>query len=262
FVCEGNSKQFTDLSTPNSGSVTIDTWAWDFNSDGSIDAANKNPSYIFPAGYAGTNSVTLLVGTNSVPSCTAQVTEQVYVNPKPVADFSGDSIQGCSNLVTLFTNLTSVSTPNTGLSYNWTFGNGHTSTSQTPPQQVYTNFSTTQNAYYTVSLTATTDSACVSTITKTHYIDVLACAGNGIEKYNGSNQVSIYPNPSNGSFVIETTSTDKQTLQIVDVAGKLVLQQTINGKANIDASSLDNGIYFVQINSSESLYSKKIIVQH
>ena len=260
-VCDGGQMQFTDLSVPNIGSVTVNQWAWDFNSDGSIDASSQNPSYIYPTGSVGTNTVTLYIGTSSAPSCTAQVTVPVYINPNPVADFVGDSLQGCSVMHTNFNNLTTIM-PQAPLQYYWTFGNGNTSYLMSPPQQAYTNSSTTQNAYYTVSLKATTDSGCVATKTKINYIDVLACAGNGIEKYSGSTEANIYPNPSNGNFVIETNQTEKQTLQIMDVTGKLVLQQIINGKSTIDASSLDNGIYFVQINTSESFYIKKIIVQH
>jgi len=260
-VCDGGQMQFSDLSVPNTGSVTVNQWAWDFNNDGSIDASFENPSYIYPAGSVGTNTVTLYIGTSSAPSCTAQVTAPVYINPVPVADFVGDSLQGCSVMHTDFTNLTTI-TPFTQLQCYWSFGNGNTSFAMSPPQQAYSNSSTTQNAYYTVSLTATTDSGCVATKTKTNYIDVLACAGNGIEKYSGSNEANIYPNPSNGNFVIETSSTDKQSLQIIDITGKLVLQQTVIGKTTIDASSLDNGIYFMQLNTGEGFYSKKIIVQH
>ncbi|MFI5141142.1 MAG: PKD domain-containing protein, partial [Bacteroidia bacterium] len=197
-VCDGSPMSFTDHSTPNTGSVTINSWQWDMNSDGSIDMNSQNPIYIYPTGSAGTNSVTLYVGTNSVPSCTAHVTENIYINPKPVADFVGDSLTGCSILHTDFTNLSTVITPNTGLYYYWSFGNGNTSAIAIPPPQSYTNSSTTQNVYYTVSLTTTTDSGCVNTKTKVHYIDVLACANNGIEKYQSSNEVAIYPNPNNG----------------------------------------------------------------
>ncbi|MFI5141624.1 MAG: PKD domain-containing protein [Bacteroidia bacterium] len=261
-ICDGQAMQFTDLSIPNTGSITVNQWAWDFDSNGSIDSSSQNPSYIYPFGSAGTNTVTLYIGTSSAPSCTAQVTGQVYINANPVADFAGDSLRACSDLVTYFTNLSTLNAPPyVGLHYYWDFGNGNTSYLNTPTQQTYTNSSTTQNAYYTVSLTATTDSTCTNTITKTNYIEVLACASNGIEKYTGSTEVNIYPNPNNGNFVIETNLSDKQTVQILDVTGKLVLQQTINGKAIIDASSLDNGIYFVQLNTSEGLFTKKIIVQ-
>jgi len=261
-VCDGQAMQFTDLSVPSTGSIIVNQWAWDMDGNGSIDASTQNPSYIYPNGSVGTNTVILYIATSSAPSCTAQVTAPIYINPVPLVDFIGDSLQGCSNMHTHFSNLTTVATPTTYISCFWTFGNGDTSYQQTPPQQTFTNSSTTQNVYYTVSLTATSDSGCVATKTKTNYIKILACANNGIEKYSGSTEVSIYPNPNNGNFVIETNLSEKQTLQILDVTGKFILQQTINSKANIDASSLDNGIYFVQINTANGFYTKKIIVQH
>ena len=46
-----------------------------------------------------------------------------------------------------------------------------------PPEQLYNNPSTTQPAYYAVSLTVTSDSGCISpTITKNHYIEVYPTA--------------------------------------------------------------------------------------
>ena len=77
-----------------------------------------------------------------------------------------------------------------------------------------------------------------------------------------NNLTNIYPNPANDSFIIETTSIEKQTLEIVDVTGKIVLCQELNNKTNIDASNLDNGIYFIQLKSNENIYTQKIIIQH
>ncbi|HEX7415177.1 MAG TPA: T9SS type A sorting domain-containing protein, partial [Bacteroidia bacterium] len=57
----------------------------------------------------------------------------------------------------------------------------------------------------------------------------------GIVQNKALEQIGIYPNPSNGTFIIETNATTKQTIQIYDVNGKVVLMQTINAKATIDA---------------------------
>ena len=83
----------------------------------------------------------------------------------------------------------------------------------------------------------------------------------GIQKYNSELQLTVYPNPSNGNFSIETNTTEKQTLQIFDVAGKTVLSQNLNNKANINASCLDNGVYFIQVKTSTIISTQKIIVQ-
>jgi hypothetical protein len=78
-------------------------------------------------------------------------------------------------------------------------------------------------------------------------------------------QISIYPNPNNGSFVIEipslTLPEGKGTLmQVYDVNGKVVLSQTINGKTTIDASSLNEGVYNVSISSSEGVINKRLVI--
>ena len=79
-----------------------------------------------------------------------------------------------------------------------------------------------------------------------------------------NNQVSIYPNPNNGSFIIETSgqATTKQTVQIYDVSGRLVFSQNINGTTTIDASSLNEGVYTISITSSPAVGSinKKLVI--
>ncbi|HTA63476.1 MAG TPA: T9SS type A sorting domain-containing protein, partial [Bacteroidia bacterium] len=72
-----------------------------------------------------------------------------------------------------------------------------------------------------------------------------------------NNKVNIYPNPINNNFTIETNNTDKQTLQIFDVNGKLVLTQTINGKTNIDASNLAEGVYNLSLINPSAVVNKR-----
>jgi gliding motility-associated-like protein len=170
-VCEGQSMLFTDLSKPNTGPITVTQWNWDMNNDGLYtDATTQNPQ--FAVTPAGLDSVGLIVFTNSNPSCWAVVKEAVYVNPNPVADFAGDSLKRCPKLYTNFKDLSTVALGANITSYNWTLGNGNTSTSSAPAQQTYTNSSPIQSAYYSVSLTVKTDSGCVNTKTKNNYIQV------------------------------------------------------------------------------------------
>jgi type IX secretion system substrate protein/VCBS repeat protein/FG-GAP repeat protein len=89
---------------------------------------------------------------------------------------------------------------------------------------------------------------------------LLNCTVLGIEKFDGSNEINIYPNPNNGSFVIETNSTEKQTMQIYDINGKLVLNQTINGKTNIDASNLADGVYNISLLSNDGITNKRVVI--
>jgi len=79
-----------------------------------------------------------------------------------------------------------------------------------------------------------------------------------ISTYNTQNSTfKIFPNPAQNNFTIETTNAEKQTINIVDVNGKLVLSQTINGKTNIDASNLNAGVYNIDINGT---INKRLVI--
>ena len=83
----------------------------------------------------------------------------------------------------------------------------------------------------------------------------------GINKVSGAGyQIAVYPNPNNGSFIIETSSAEKQNLQVFDVNGKLVLSQTIDNKTTIDASTLSEGVYNLSVIGNEGVVNKKMVI--
>jgi photosystem II stability/assembly factor-like uncharacterized protein len=83
----------------------------------------------------------------------------------------------------------------------------------------------------------------------------------GIQQYkDGSEQVNIYPNPNNGTFVIEPNSNTKHTVYVYDINGKLLLNQVIYGKTNIDASILNEGVYNINIISNEGVTNKRMVI--
>ena len=81
-----------------------------------------------------------------------------------------------------------------------------------------------------------------------------------IKKSAGISDVTIYPNPSNGKFVIEANATTKQTIQIYDINGKVVLSQVIHDKTNIDISGLNEGVYNISIGSNEGIINKRLVI--
>ncbi len=147
---------FIDLSTDS-----VDTWLWEFGDEGISTA--QSPVYTYY--QAGTYTVSL---TASGPggSNTATKTGYIVVSPEPpVADFSGTPTVGNAPLEVTFTDLSS----GTVDSWLWDFGNGDTSSLQSP---VYTyNLAGT----YTVSLTVSNSGGSSQTI-KTDYITVLVNA--------------------------------------------------------------------------------------
>ncbi|HXD92707.1 MAG TPA: T9SS type A sorting domain-containing protein [Bacteroidia bacterium] len=101
-----------------------------------------------------------------------------------------------------------------------------------------------------------------NTLSNMVYVNVLN--GNQTTDINklskNNNQVNIYPNPTQNNFTIETSTTDKQTLQIFDVNGKLVLSQTINGKTNIDASHFAEGVYNLSLTGQSDVVNKRLVI--
>ena len=75
--------------------------------------------------------------------------------------------------------------------------------------------------------------------------------------------IKLYPNPNSGYVYIEVQNllNNKGTLTITDVNGRAVYSKEINQKAEINMSSLSNGVYFVNISSGADTYSEKIIKQ-
>ena len=63
-----------------------------------------------------------------------------------------------------------------------------------------------------------------------------------------------------GILLKSNHSSSKQTLQVFDVNGKLVLSQTINGAANIDASNLAEGVYNLSLINATGVVNKRLII--
>ncbi|MGZ3866970.1 MAG: T9SS type A sorting domain-containing protein [Bacteroidia bacterium] len=75
---------------------------------------------------------------------------------------------------------------------------------------------------------------------------------------NNETKILLYPNPSNGKFVIEVPA--KQSVTVLDENGRIVLTQDIEGIANIDASHLRAGTYYVNFVSEKGHEIKKITI--
>ncbi|HXB42369.1 MAG TPA: PKD domain-containing protein [Bacteroidia bacterium] len=157
LICVGSPMSFTDHSGVGSGFIA--QWAWNLDAVVAPFSNAQNPQYIIQP--AGTHSITETV--TSDKGCVATVTEPVYINYIPVANYTGGG-QGCPVLtVTNFADASSVTAPAHINSWSWNFGNTATSNSQTPGTVTYGNSSAVQNAVYAVSLVVSTDSGCVST---------------------------------------------------------------------------------------------------
>ena len=182
--------KFTDLSAGE-----IDSWAWDFNDDGTIDSTEQNPTYTYQA--PGNYNVNLIVSKGN-SSDTVSKTEYLIVNPAtlPVADFSVDKTSGDAPLTVQFTDLSTGSIP---MTWAWDFnGDGVVDSTEQNPTYTYNT-----HGNYTVSLTVT-NAAGNSTKTMTN-ITVIApdppVADFSADKTSGDAALTVnFTDQSNGAI--------------------------------------------------------------
>ena len=72
-----------------------------------------------------------------------------------------------------------------------------------------------------------------------------------------NNTLKIYPNPANNKITVDAT--DVIDVKLFDVLGK---QITVTKTNNVDVSDLNDGVYFIQVQTKQNTTTQKIIVQH
>jgi PKD repeat protein len=134
--------QFTDASTDPDGNDDITGWEWDFG-DGAL-SHTRNPSRSYTEAGDKTVELTVTDAAGATNSVSHTVTVAAAEPGGPTADFT----VACTGLDCTFTN---TSTPATGLTFAWDFGDGNNSTDESPTHS----YVTTQVTEYTASLTVT-----------------------------------------------------------------------------------------------------------
>ena len=87
----------------------------------------------------------------------------------------------------------------------------------------------------------------------------------GISELSGST-VSVYPNPSNGNFIISLSNISEQvSVQVVDMQGRIIYSQTEGlkvGKENvISLDNVERGLYLISVSSEKGRYTQSIVIE-
>ncbi len=91
----------------------------------------------------------------------------------------------------------------------------------------------------------------------------IAIAPNVASQTTAQAYVSMYPNPTNGSFfvVVPAQPTEVAMIKIMDMLGKTVLQQEItNATSLVRTNDLKAGIYTAEVRLGERFYRQKMVV--
>jgi gliding motility-associated-like protein len=143
------------ISIINTSSSTAASTLWSFGDGSTATTTGSIKTYSTP----GTYNIKL---TQTYSSCTDSAVKTIKVKPRPTAIFVADKTVFCQTPATV--NFTSTSTNADG--YQWNFGDGTTSTEQTP-SHIYTAYGN-----YTVTLIVTNSNGCSDTLRKPAYIKV------------------------------------------------------------------------------------------
>jgi len=77
-------------------------------------------------------------------------------------------------------------------------------------------------------------------------------------------QITIFPNPNNGIFSINSNGCNINLIEIYNVLGENIYSDAISNQKTtneIDVSDFSKGIYFVKIYDGTEIYDRKIVVQ-
>jgi len=162
---------FNDLSTSQNGSIV--TWNWDFG-DGNLSTL-RNPSHSYLS--SGNFNVSLQTTNNFGCTSSKTVANFIQVNDHPNAVFTNSNVPICSAPELVSFNNTSSGLGS--LTYNWTFGDGTTSTDS--GAIVSHNYVTTGN--FSVQLIVTNAFGCTDTFVKNNAVVI----ANNISGFNALN---------------------------------------------------------------------------
>jgi len=146
------------------GGTAITNWQWAFG-DGGVNLTNSgNQTYTYSVG--GQFSVSIKVTDANGCDSTLTLTNIINVSPKPtiVLTTSPSPPSACLpplNVTFTSNGTTSNSSTSNALTYNWSFGNGNTSTAANPPVQTYNG-----SGVFPVVFVVTDNNGCQDTVLK------------------------------------------------------------------------------------------------
>ncbi|HYV90609.1 MAG TPA: kelch repeat-containing protein [Chitinophagales bacterium] len=220
-ICEKFCMDFFDQSTNNPVS-----WSWNFPGGNPSSSTLQNPSqicYNLPGNYD-----VMLITTNAFGSDTLLLSGFVTVYSTPP-----------------FPSITQVGytlTSSVADSYQWQFN------SVDIPGATNQSYTILQTGYYTVVVSDS--NGCVNS--STEYVLI-----SGIHDVISDGNISIYPNPSSGSFMVELINglmVGDVSIDVVNTLGQIIFSSTesqspgaSNFKKEIDLTKEAQGVYFLKI---------------
>ena len=224
-LCNGDTDGEVTLTV--TGGTSTYSFEWD---DASVSTTQD---------LSGVGAGTYNVDITDVNGCTATASATVS-EPDALSATSTTTDELSGNDGSIDLSATGGTSPYT---YDWTGPNGYTSTDEDPTGL--------EGGSYEVTITD--DNGC------TFVLQVTVDSFVGLDDYS-SNNFNVYPNPTNGSFNIDTESNG--TVEILSLNGKIVYTTTIEkGKTMLNVTGLAQGVYTLRFVSGSTSQIKKLVIR-
>jgi hypothetical protein len=205
------------------------TYSWDFDSAAIVSGSGAGPYGLSWQTY-GSKTITLSVTDHGCYDSAVSHVVTLYARPTAGISASGHILSA-----------------NQGTAYEWLLN------SQPIPGSNTNTITADTNGSYQVIVTDSigcTDTSAAYVVT-----------GVGIAGIVGINESRIYPNPNNGSFIIETANAIGGYLSITDLLGRVIYRHTITmDKQQVELPNVPAGEYYIAIHMQGQMYTSKLTV--
>ncbi len=235
-VCSGETANFVNNSKGDRGGIEYN---WDFGN--STSSTIPAPTRLYNPLTTTTYTVTLIA---SYPAaCSDTVRKTITVSESPICDFTFKDM-GLLNLQFTPSNTTYAK-------YEWFFGEGGTSTSNTP------NYKYQYTGNFNVTMHITNLAGCSCEITKR------ASATTGVNSLANTSGISIYPNPNNGTFTVTNADNQGMKVEVFNVLGSRIYSKTsADGSLLVNLEDHAKGFYLVKVTINGMTTTTKITVNN
>jgi hypothetical protein len=284
-ICAGNSFTITPsgastYTITGGSSIVTPTVTSSYNvvgtgTNGCVSAAAVSNVTVNPKPIISVNSGVICSGNSftMVPSGASTYTYSngsAVVTPTASASYTitGTSSLGCVSASAAVSNVTVNANPTvTAVSSTSLICAGQSATLTASGAATYSwNTSSTLTAIAisptvttTYTVTGTNASNCKNVTTVTQNVSPCTNIESNATLLSG---VSIYPNPNNGVFTVELINGLSKTIQVTDIAGRIILEtSTTNDSVAINLAKFANGIYYVKVASNNASNVLKVVKQ-
>ncbi|MFT7592020.1 MAG: PKD repeat protein, partial [bacterium] len=236
-ICIGDSSIFSNKSEVGLQQVT-QTWLF---GDGDT-SNNSSPHHKYDINATTSYYTSLIV--RSANGCSDRKNQMITIHALPHCGF--DFGYTWPNRDVVF-NADSSNYKN----YTWYFGDGDSSTVVNPTH----NFSTADS--FEVRLLVTNSAGCACSETQK-----IRGANLSINDLDISN-ITLYPNPNEGTFIIQSDLIGDIQIRMVDIYGRLVYKTSIksDGLLQVKSPIHTPGVYMIQITHDNSTYTVPMLIE-